>query len=240
MSHRKIKYRLRSKSFAELKELLQRRAISLPDHRLNSIPYTNDDMEGATPVDEEGLLSEAMKGVVPIDHGDYVDRILPVEVTTSYSDDTRDDAAAMARLSDLVKYGKGFIIADTPEYIEGTGYDIHPSVARRLHQGSYSIQGYVDLHGLLVDDAQEAFEKFLRWAITAGKTGVLIVHGRGLSSPDEPVLKKKVIEWLTRGRWRKWVVAYASARACDGGAGATYVLLGRRPLAKKVRKAKNR
>jgi len=27
------------------------------------------------------------------------------------------------------------------------------------------------------------------------------------------------VEWLTHGAWRKWVVAYASARSCDGGAG---------------------
>jgi FMN phosphatase YigB (HAD superfamily) len=43
---------------------------------------------------------------------------------------------------------------------------------------------------------EEVFEKFLKWAVTTGKTGVLIVHGRGLSSPSEPVLKKKVVDDL--------------------------------------------
>jgi DNA-nicking Smr family endonuclease len=92
----------------------------------------------------------------------------------------------------------------------------------------------VDLHGLLAEDAKEVFEKFLKWAVTTGKTGVLIIHGRGLSSPSEPVLKKKVVEWLTRGPWRKWVAAYCSARICDGGAGATYVLLRLRPVSKRL------
>jgi len=91
------------------------------------------------------------------------------------------------------------------------------AVAKRLHRGEYSIQAFVDLHGLLAGDAKEVFERFLKWAVTTGKTGVLIIHGRGLSSPSEPVLKKKVVEWLTQGPWRKWVAAYSSARICDGG-----------------------
>ena len=233
-----MRYRLRSKSFADLKTLLQSRSISFPDRSKTPISYTKDDGKETTPVNEESLFSDAMEGVVPIAHGEYVERVFPVDVPGDFISDTSDVAETMARLSDLVSYGKGFTIADTPEYIEGTGYHIHPEVARRLHQGNYSIQAFVDLHGLLVEDAQAVFEKFLKWAVTTGKTGVLIVHGRGLSSPGEPVLKKKVVAWLTHGPWRKWVVAYASARACDGGAGATYVLLGKQPLAKKHKKTK--
>jgi DNA-nicking Smr family endonuclease len=67
---------------------------------------------------------------------------------------------------------------------------------------------------------------------------VLIVHGRGLSSPAKPVLKTKVIEWLTCGPWRKWVIAFTSARSFDGGAGATYVLLRQRPVTRSKRKRK--
>ena len=233
-----MRYGLRSKSFADLKALIQSTLISLPDRPHPPSSYTKDDEKETTPVNEESLFSEAMEGVVPIKHGDYVERIFPIEVPGWFMNDQSDTAETMAKLSDLVSYGKGFTIADTPEYIEGTGYHVHPEVARRLHQGNYSIQAFVDLHGLLVEDAQTVFEKFLKWAVTTGKSGVLIVHGRGLSSPGEPVLKKKVVAWLTYGPWRKWVVAYASARACDGGLGATYVLLGKRPLAKKHKKTK--
>jgi DNA-nicking Smr family endonuclease len=49
-------------------------------------------------------------------------------------------------------------------------------------------------------------------------------------------LKTRVIEWLTRGPWRKWVAAYASARLHDGGTGATYVLLRARPVTNRVKK----
>jgi DNA-nicking Smr family endonuclease len=145
-------------------------------------------------------------------------------------DDTID------QLSNLVNSGEGFVVADTSEYIEGTGYNIHPEITKRLHRGDFSIQSHIDLHGLGVEDAEKAFGVFFKDCIATGKRAVLVVHGRGLSSVDKPVLKTKVIEWLTRSPWRKWVIAYSSARTCDGGAGATYVLLRQRPMTRRYRK----
>jgi DNA-nicking Smr family endonuclease len=76
--------------------------------------------------------------------------------------------------------------------------------------------------------------------VRQGLRTVLIIHGRGLSSPGEPVLKPLLEERLNRDGWRKWVLAYTSARACDGGAGATYVLLRKRPIPKTFRKPRPR
>jgi DNA-nicking Smr family endonuclease len=185
------------------------------------------------PALEEELFKKAMEGVAPILRDNFVEKIFQTGLPERSS--RQEDAETLEKLADLVRYGKGFNVADTPEYIEGTNYRIHPTVAKRLHRGDYSIQAFVDLHGLLAEDAKEVFEKFLKWAVTTGKTGVLIIHGRGLSSPSEPVLKKKVVEWLTRGPRRKWVAAYCSARICDGGAGATYVLLRPRPVSKRLK-----
>ena len=86
-----------------------------------------------------------------------------------------------------------------------------------------------------VGQAKEAFESFLGEAINSGKRAVLIIHGRGLSSREEPVLKNKVREWLHQSYWLKRVIAYTSAQSYDGGAGATYVLLRSRPVTKKIR-----
>jgi DNA-nicking Smr family endonuclease len=147
-----------------------------------------------------------------------------------------EEAETLAKLEELVRGGDGFIVSDTPEYMEGVGYGVNPEIARRLHQGDFSVQAHIDLHGLGVEDARGALERFLKEAILSGKMAVLVVHGRGLSSPGEPVLKTKVKEWLTSGPWRKWVVAFTSARACDGGAGATYVLLRQRPATKRYRR----
>jgi len=218
------------KSFQDLKALLENKPFSFPERRHADLI---DHEEEQRPELEEELYKKAMEGVRPISRDKYVERIFQMELPESSRD--KEDAEILEKLADLVKYGRGFNVADTPEYIEGTSYDVHPSVARRLHHGDYSIQAFVDLHGLLVEDAKEVFEKFLKWSVTTGKTGVLIIHGRGLSSPSEPVLKRKVVEWLTRGPWRKWVAAYSSARICDGGAGATYVLLRPRPVSKRMK-----
>jgi DNA-nicking Smr family endonuclease len=216
------------KSFQEIKVVLDTK--SLPDYQPM---VTEKYQEQPSPDLEKDLFKKAMDGVTPISEKKYIEKISKIELPEGFK--KKDDAETLKRLEDLVKYGTGFNVSDTPEYIEGTGYHVHPEIARRLHRGDYSIQAFVDLHGLLVEDAKEVFEKFLKWAVTTSKTGVLIIHGRGLSSPSEPILKNKVIEWLTRGPWRKWVVAYSSARKCDGGAGATYVLLRQRPVSKRFK-----
>ena len=132
------------------------------------------------------------------------------------------------------------MVADTAEYVEGTGYNVNRAITRRLHSGEFAIQDHIDLHGQTVESAQTLFDQFFNESIAAGKRMILIIHGRGLSSPADPVLKTKVIQWLSTGPWRKWVMAYASARLCDGGAGATYVLLRNRPATKRFKKKNQR
>ena len=185
-------------------------------------------------MDESELFLEAMADVEPIRREDRLEPNGMPCVSIDSENDSKDET--IQQLSNLVNFGEGFVVADTPEYIEGTGYNIHPEISKRLHRGDFSIQSHIDLHGLGVEDARKAFENFFKDSITTGKRAVLVVHGRGLSSPDRPVLKTKVIKWLTRGPWRKWVIAFSSARSCDGGTGATYVLLRQRPLTRKHRK----
>ena len=196
---------------------------------------SGNDINGiAEPVAEKALFLEAMADVEPIHRGDRLEPAIMSRVFTGPGNDT--DTETLQRLNNLLESGEGFVVANTPEYIEGTGYHIHPEIAKRLHRGDFSIQSHIDLHGLGVEDARDAFENFLKDAVTTGKRAVLVVHGRGLSSANQPVLKTKVIEWLTRGPWRKWVIAFSSARSCDGGAGASYVLLRQRPVTRRQRK----
>jgi DNA-nicking Smr family endonuclease len=227
MKSKKSPYTLRS--FQELKGVLDLK--SLPDNQSASGKECGKKKSSES---EKELLERAMEGVTPLSREKYAERIFIVEPAEGFK--KKDDAETLKRLEDLVHYGKGFNVCDTPEYIEGTGYHVHRQMAKRLHQGDFSIQAHLDLHGLITEEAKEIFDQFMKWAATNGKTGLLVTHGRGLSSPAEPVLKKKVEEWLTRGVWRKWVVAYSSARKCDGGAGATYLLLRPRPMSKRLKK----
>jgi len=220
------------KSFKDLKFLLKSRSLKFSPHLFPS--RTKKTVRKVDPENDKKLFKEAMVGVRKISRKNIVEDYKKYKIPKCMNNYT--EAETLLQLKDLVKHGKGFIIADTPEYIEGTGYRTHPEFPKRLHRGDFSIQAHIDLHGLNVKDAHEAFEKFLKGAVRSGKRGILIVHGRGLSSPAKPVLKTKVYEWLTSGPWRKWIIAFSSARSYDGGAGATYVLLRQRPLTKRFRK----
>lgn len=187
------------------------------------------------PETESRLFQEAMEGVIPMQHNTYTD-LAPPSNHPKESQKQSADNETLNRLQNLVNNGEGFVVADTPEYREGVGYNVHPRITRHLHGGQFSIQAHIDLHGLTAGQAQEALNFFFKEAVTTGKRAILIVHGRGLSSPQKPVLKNKVHEWLTSGPWRKWVIAFTSARPVDGGAGATYVLLRQRPITKRFKK----
>ena len=180
------------------------------------------------------IFKEAMADVKKISRTNCAAPIRPMPQSPDGNIDPEYES--LARLKDLVKYGTGFVVCLTPEYAEGMARDVNPEVVRRLHRGDFSIQDHIDLHGLRANDAHEAVDDFLSDSIAAGKRAVLIIHGRGLSSPVKPILKSKVFRWLTTSPWHKWVIAFTSARLCDGGAGATYVLLRRKPLTKRFRK----
>ncbi len=185
---------------------------------------------------ESKLFLQAMQDVTPIPNGKYLEKTVKPYKPVMRQKNT--DSEILTRLKRLVNCGEGFVVADTPEYMEGTGYNVNPEIMTALHRGDFSIQDHIDLHGLTVSKAKVQFNAFLKDSIRTGKRGILIVHGRGLSSPQKPVLKLKVYEWLTRGPWRKWIIAFTSARAVDGGAGATYVLLRRQAVTKRLKKKK--
>lgn len=222
------------KSFKELKSLIGNRNFRFSSHP--KVNPTKKTQEKPDPENDRKLFREAMAGVQKISKKGIIENVTKKRPPKRMAN--KDETETLMQLNNLVKHGEGFIIADTPEYIEGKGVGTHPEFPKRLHRGDFSIQAHIDLHGLNVKDAHGAFEKFLKGAVKSGKKGVLIIHGRGLSSPAKPVLKTKVHEWLTSGPWRKWIIAFTSAKSYDGGAGATYVLLRQRPLTKRFRKKK--
>ena len=219
------------KPFRHLKQMLQRNATPVETLPAERFPLTaNQDDAGDT---DATLFERAMADVTPLRKTDSWPAPCPHPPRQGRM---TDEAWPLEALRELVRTGRGYRVADTPEYIEGTGYRVPPGITRELHRGTFSIQAHIDLHGMTVPVAREAVNAFLQDAVQRGFSAVLIVHGRGLSSAAEPVLKTGLVRWLTTGTWRKWVMAYASARPCDGGAGATYVLLRQRPLTKRQRR----
>ena len=217
--------------FSRLKGLIDRKNLPPTASAGKASPKKQEAATGQP--SEEQLFSEAMKGVQPISRDQAAPKHVAIKLTEKQGYILEDDA--LSRLSRLVNRGEGFVVSDTPEYMEGVGYNARRELAGKLHRGDFSIQGHIDLHGMNVETAREAFESFMRSSYLSGKGAVLIIHGRGLSSPGEAILKNKVREWLSQSYWRKRVLAYASAQSHDGGAGATYVLLRDHPVSKKRR-----
>jgi len=218
--------------FENLKSLLQKKSVTLkPDTQ--SLPPrrfpATDDLDT-----DLAIFEDAMADVKRISRDNCVEKRTTSQAQPLHHNDNASEI--LLALEDLITNGTGFVVAQTPEYHEGTAYDVNPEITKRLHRGDFAIQDHIDLHGLNVEDARHAFENFLEQSIAAGKRVVLIIHGRGLSSPAEPILKTKVHKWLTSGPWRKWIMSFSSARWCDGGAGATYILLRQRPQTKRFRK----
>ena len=133
----------------------------------------------------------------------------------------RDEAAVMHEaISDEFDVES---LLETDDSLSFRRRDIGPEVVRKLRRGVWAIQAQLDLHGLRRDEARESLATFLREAHHAGLRCVRVVHGKGHGSPGrEPVLKAKVRSWLVQ---KSEVVAFAQARASDGGNGALMVLL---------------
>jgi DNA-nicking Smr family endonuclease len=217
------------KPFRHLKKLLQAHDVQL--EALPVVRIVADEQAPVSPQHEAYLFREAMKGVQPLSRP----KTAPCSpCRPKPANRLSEDELVVHQLRGLVATGRGFRVADTPEYIEGRNEGVPREVTRRLHAGAFAVQAKIDLHGLDVAQARAAVERLLDRAIRHGLRTVLIIHGRGLSSPGRPVLKSRLVGWLEHSAWRKWVLAYTSARICDGGAGATYVLLRHRPAAKRT------
>ena len=209
-----------NRPFAELGRRLRDQPPPAPPPKPKPAPAA------PAPPPEENLFARAMEGVVPLTRsGARID--LPAPAAAGRPP-VSEEAEALAALSDLVRGAARFDVSDTREYIEGTIVGLDPRVVRRLRRGDFSWQAYVDLHGMTAEPARVAVESFLKASVSAGHRCVLIVHGRGHNSKDQtPVLKERLKSWLARGSLGRIVLAFTSARPCDGGAGALYVLLRR-------------
>lgn len=175
---------------------------------------------------EEELWRTATTGVRPIGRGP--DTVGPAPPRGAPETFWHPDLDAVDELRALVSGDAPFDLADSDEFIEGRVAGVDPSIVRKLRHGEFAVQGHVDLHGLTREEAKRAVERFLRSSRTAGKRCVLVVHGRGIHSKDQlPVLKDALRTWLSTARFGRHVLAFATARPVDGGAGAIYVLLRR-------------
>ena len=175
---------------------------------------------------EEDLWASATRGARRVERGPDV--VAPPVPHATGGVHRHPDLEAIDALRALVSGEAPFDLSDTDEYIEGRVAGLDHGVVRKLRRGEFAVQGHVDLHGLTREEAKQEVDAFLRRSRQAGKRCVLVVHGRGLHSKDQlPVLKDALRGWLGSARFGRHVLAFATARPVDGGAGAIYVLLRR-------------
>ena len=98
-----------------------------------------------------------------------------------------------------------------------------PDIIKRLKKGYWTVEGSIDLHGLVSEEAKEYVVEFIQECKRKGVRCIRIIHGKGYGSFNkEPVLKKKVRNWLSQ---KDEVIAFAEAPKHDGGSGVVIVLL---------------
>jgi DNA-nicking Smr family endonuclease len=178
--------------------------------------------EPLTPVNDEELFVEAMSAVREIKEF----RDMPVQRRTDIPvfRKVSPDNEAVKALEEIVAGRRAMNLPDTPEYVEWINQEYSGAILKNLHEGKFSVQDYLDLHDLSFEEAECEVGQFLRDSLIKGHRCVKIIHGRGLRSPKGPVLKNALIKWLSC-RYRKNITAFVTARQCDGGLGALYVLL---------------
>ncbi len=110
----------------------------------------------------------------------------------------------------------------TPAESAGFDHGLQRKLQRRIRQGEIRPQASLDLHGLRQHEALAALDEFLDEVLATGLRMVVIVHGQGLRSERDAVLKPLVQRWLAS---QSQVLAWCPAQPRDGAAGATYAYL---------------
>jgi DNA-nicking Smr family endonuclease len=95
---------------------------------------------------------------------------------------------------------------------------------RQLKRGSIRIGDELDLHGFFKDEALVRLERFIASACQRGLDAVLVVTGKGVNSPEGPVLKRAAATWLG-SRGKGMVAEFSPAPRDKGGSGAFVVFL---------------
>lgn len=165
--------------------------------------------------DDEDLFQEAMEGVAPLKAANRI-KHKPERKKIRVQHHSQDSYALKDVFSDAP-------VEDCPDKLSFSRSGIQPSTLKKLRQGKLAIDNTIDLHGLTVNEARDYLLEFLGECEIDGSRVLLIVHGKGYSSPGaKPVIKPMVNRWL---RELSSVLAFESAKPVDGGTGAVYVLL---------------
>lgn len=99
---------------------------------------------------------------------------------------------------------------------------IQKKLQARIRAGDIRPEAELDLHGLRAAEAERELDRFITQSIKGLHRMLLVVHGQGYGSAQQPVLKPLVFRQLAG---YPQVLAWCPAQPRDGAGGATYVYL---------------
>lgn len=176
--------------------------------------------------DSKDIFAEAMADVKPLKKKPTVPRRNGIQKRTSNGNGSSGEKL----LSDFIQGRGEFDWSFHPHYQEGGPQSDNRRLIRKLRRGDFSVQAELDLHGFSRVEALEELERFLYSSSRRNLRCVRVIHGKGKNSKNsEGVLRKSVPRWLSTRRFARLIVAFTSARPHDGGVGASYVLLRKKP-----------
>jgi DNA-nicking Smr family endonuclease len=106
--------------------------------------------EKKTAVNDEDQFRDAMKEVREIREF----REIPVRLKRGYpgQKSSTADREAIRVLEEIIQKKRPINLPDTQEYVEWINQDYQKEIVRKLHEGQYSVQDILDLHGVIVDE----------------------------------------------------------------------------------------
>jgi DNA-nicking Smr family endonuclease len=171
--------------------------------------------------EDSRLFRDSVGEVRPVRH----DRVIPVRRAPSPRPRFREQDEAEVLRDLLSDHYEPYEQPETGEELVFVRAGLQQRTLKKLRRGLFVVGAELDLHGMTAAEAREAVAGFLNACKRRRVQCVRIVHGKGRGSRHRaPVLKQKIGHWLQQ---RDEVLAYCSARNCDGGTGAVYVLLKR-------------
>lgn len=170
----------------------------------------------STKDEEDSLFHTEMADVSPLKPDNKIKHKKKPTKAFQKSDDEIEDIA----IDDV--FSTAEIMDDCPDILSFSRSGLQSKVLKNLRQGKNPIEHSIDLHGLTIQQAKTELLVFLGECQAAGIRHATIVHGKGFSSKNKPVIKPMVNRWL---RATENVLAFHSAQPKDGGSGALYVLL---------------
>ncbi len=99
---------------------------------------------------------------------------------------------------------------------------IQKKLKASIRAGEIRPEASLDLHGLRAAQASTELDRFIKQSLHQQRRMVLVIHGQGYGSDQQPVLKPLVFRQLAN---YPEILAWCPAQRRDGAGGATYVYL---------------